>query len=110
MKTATKPLRVPADIEEGFPTPVRVLRNGKRIRATPRLPKASRVTVSPEDAKALGGAHRVPLAQVCDKSCHTEHSPISLSPTHSSCSPASSNALDGCQPGACSSSQACFSS
>lgn len=64
MKTASKPLRVPADIDESSPTPVRVLRNGKKIRATPRLPKASRVTLSPEDTKAFGGAHRVPFAQV----------------------------------------------
>ena len=64
MKTASKPSRVPADIDESSTTPVRVLRNGKRIRATPRLPKASRVTLSPEDTKALGGATRVQFAQV----------------------------------------------
>ena len=64
MKTASKPLRVPADIDEGSPTPVRVLRNGKKVRATPRLPKASRVILSPEDTMSLGGAHRVPFTQV----------------------------------------------
>ena len=36
-----------------------------------RLPKASRVTLSPEDPKALGGAHRVPLTQVSDQTCYT---------------------------------------
>lgn len=64
MKTASKAVRVPADTDESSPTPVRVLRNGKKIRATPRLPKASRVTLSPEDTMALGAAHRVPFTQV----------------------------------------------
>ena len=78
MKTASKPLRVPADIDECSPTPVRVLRNGKRVRATPRLPKASRVTLSPEDTKALDGADRVPLAQVLSlaRKCHTQQRQI----------------------------------
>ena len=65
MKTANKAQRVPADINEDSPTPVRVLRNGKRVpRATPRLPRASRVELSPEQPKTLPRAHRVPVCQV----------------------------------------------
>ena len=64
MKTASKPLRVPADLDESSPTPVRVLRNGKKIRATPHLSKASRVAISPEDTKTQTRATRVPFAQV----------------------------------------------
>ena len=65
MKTASKAQRVPADINEDSPAPVRVLRNGKRVpRATPRLPRASRVELSPEGPKTLPRAHRVPVCQV----------------------------------------------
>ena len=68
MKTASKPRRVLADKDEGSPTPVRVLRNGKKVKATPHLPKASRVELSPsesEETTALSHALRVPLKQVC---------------------------------------------
>ena len=67
MKTASKPRRVLADKDEGSPTPVRVLRNGKKVKATPHLPKASRVELSPsesEETTALSHALRVPLKQV----------------------------------------------
>ena len=70
MKTASKPRRVLADKDEGSPTPVRVLRNGKKVKATPHLPKASRVELSPsesEETTALIHALRVPLKQVCTK-------------------------------------------
>ena len=71
MKTASKPRRVLADKDEGSPTPVRVLRNGKKVKATPHLPKASRVELSPsesEDTTALSHALRVPVTQVCTRS------------------------------------------
>ena len=64
MKTASKPQRVPADLDESSPMPVRVLRNGKKIKATPRLPKASRIELTPEDTKLHISAHRIPLPQV----------------------------------------------
>ena len=70
MKTASKPQRVLADKDEGSPTSVRVLRNGKKVKATPHLPKASRVELSPsesEETTALSHALRVPLKQVCTK-------------------------------------------
>ena len=70
MKTASKPQRVLAEIDEGSPMPVRVLRNGKKVRATPHLPKASRVELAPSesgDTTALSHALRVPLKQVCTK-------------------------------------------
>ena len=70
MKTASKPRRVLADADEGSPTPVRVLRNGKKVKATPHLPKASRVQLSPSesaDITALHHALRVPLKEVRTK-------------------------------------------
>lgn len=74
MKTASKPQRVLAEMaDDGSPTPVRVLRNGKKVRATPRLPKASRVELSPDDSKTLMGAHRVPFTQVLLLCCRTFH-------------------------------------